>query len=59
MADSVNELGVDGVDRVDVVCELISERFKCLASESGTGNKLVGVGHCFAWQGYSSLLAMR
>ena len=40
MADSVNELGVDGVDRVDVVGELISERFKCLASESGTGNKL-------------------
>ena len=37
--DGVNELGVDGVDRVDVVGELILERFECLASESGTGNK--------------------
>ena len=37
--DGVNELGVDDVDRVDVVGELISERFECLASESGTENK--------------------
>ena len=37
--DGVNELGVDGVDKVDVVGKLILERFECLASESGTGNK--------------------
>ena len=38
--DGINELGVDGVDRVDVVGELITERFECLASAPGTGNKL-------------------
>ena len=40
--DGDRELGVvtDGdSDKCDVVGELRSERFKCLASSSGTGNK--------------------